>query len=247
MGKSLAAKVNKKAKKSPSKTQPLSTDFSSSSSPLAFQKTPQTFHFLCIILLSQNQDSFHSFWERRTKQIITPKKETMAISDNSRQSLLPSFLYSTPSSTKRLFGLDTSLTKAINHHHVLPRSPSVSSSSNVIGDAGVTASRIVIPSPKEGIEMYSPAFYAACTAGGTLSCGLTHTALTPLDVVKCNMQVFFLRFWAEGFWGGVAGYSFFVHPISCIYFSICFFFLLNVYSFWFLQIYEPLLNLWLFR
>ncbi|XWS51485.1 hypothetical protein CRYUN_Cryun12cG0180400 [Craigia yunnanensis] len=114
----------------------------------------------------------------------------MAISDNSRQSFLPSFLYSTPSSTKRLLGLDTSMTKAINHQHMLPRSPSVSSSSsNVIGDAGVTASRIVIPSPKEGIEMYSPAFYAACTAGGTLSCGLTHTALTPLDVVKCNMQI----------------------------------------------------------
>eukprot|EP00898_Chlorokybus_atmophyticus_P000439 jgi/Chlat1/1396/Chrsp12S01973 len=38
------------------------------------------------------------------------------------------------------------------------------------------------------IQMYSPAYYAACTAGGILSCGLTHTAVTPLDVVKCNMQ-----------------------------------------------------------
>ncbi|XWS37058.1 hypothetical protein CRYUN_Cryun19dG0010700 [Craigia yunnanensis] len=114
----------------------------------------------------------------------------MAISNNSGQSLLPSFLYSTPSSTKRLFGLDTSFSKAINHHHVLPRSPSVSSSSsNEFGDAGVTASRTVIPSPKEGIEMYSPAFYAACKVGGMLSCGLTHTALTPLDIVKCNMQI----------------------------------------------------------
>ena len=25
--------------------------------------------------------------------------------------------------------------------------------------------------------------------GGVLSCGLTHTAVTPLDVSKCNMQV----------------------------------------------------------
>ncbi|XP_022736457.1 mitochondrial phosphate carrier protein 3, mitochondrial-like [Durio zibethinus] len=114
----------------------------------------------------------------------------MAISDGSRQSLLPSFLYSAPSSTKRVFGLDTSLTNANHHHHVLPGSPSISSSSsNVVGDARVASSRIVVPSPKEGIKMYSPAFYAACTAGGILSCGLTHTTVTPLDVVKCNMQI----------------------------------------------------------
>lgn len=39
---------------------------------------------------------------------------------------------------------------------------------------------------------YSPAllqdYYQACTIGGILACGLTHTAVTPLDVVKCNMQ-----------------------------------------------------------
>ncbi|PHT57137.1 Phosphate carrier protein, mitochondrial [Capsicum baccatum] len=37
--------------------------------------------------------------------------------------------------------------------------------------------------------MYSPQFYAACTFGGILSCGLTHMAVTPLDLVKCNMQI----------------------------------------------------------
>ncbi|WCJ36336.1 Mitochondrial phosphate carrier protein 3 mitochondrial [Euphorbia peplus] len=51
----------------------------------------------------------------------------------------------------------------------------------------------VIPAPNEKnmkkIEMYSPAFYAASTAGGILSCGITHTAVTPLDLVKCNMQI----------------------------------------------------------
>jgi len=46
-----------------------------------------------------------------------------------------------------------------------------------------------IPAAAEGgIKMYSPAFYAACAFGGVLSCGLTHTMVTPLDVVKCNMQ-----------------------------------------------------------
>nr|CAB55764.1 putative mitochondrial phosphate carrier protein [Tuber magnatum] len=37
--------------------------------------------------------------------------------------------------------------------------------------------------------MYSPKFYAACTMGGILACGLTHTAVTPLDLVKCRRQV----------------------------------------------------------
>uniref|UniRef100_A0A7S3KY42 Mitochondrial phosphate carrier protein n=1 Tax=Amphora coffeiformis TaxID=265554 RepID=A0A7S3KY42_9STRA len=32
-------------------------------------------------------------------------------------------------------------------------------------------------------------YYSKCVLGGILSCGLTHTAITPLDVVKCNMQV----------------------------------------------------------
>ena len=32
-------------------------------------------------------------------------------------------------------------------------------------------------------------FYLKCCMGGILSCGLTHLAVTPLDVAKCNMQV----------------------------------------------------------
>jgi len=33
-------------------------------------------------------------------------------------------------------------------------------------------------------------YYAKCMVGGVLSCGLTHTAVVPLDIVKCKMQVF---------------------------------------------------------
>lgn len=33
-------------------------------------------------------------------------------------------------------------------------------------------------------------YYLKCMFGGILSCGLTHTAVVPLDVVKCKMQVF---------------------------------------------------------
>lgn len=33
-------------------------------------------------------------------------------------------------------------------------------------------------------------YYAKCMLGGVLSCGLTHTAICPLDIIKCKMQVY---------------------------------------------------------
>ncbi|KAK7988397.1 hypothetical protein PG989_008712 [Apiospora arundinis] len=39
------------------------------------------------------------------------------------------------------------------------------------------------------LELYSGGYYAACTFGGLMACGLTHTAVTPLDLVKCRRQV----------------------------------------------------------
>ena len=48
---------------------------------------------------------------------------------------------------------------------------------------------IVAFAPAEAkIQLYSPKYYGVCAIGGALCCGLTHTAVTPLDVVKCNMQ-----------------------------------------------------------
>merc|ERR1711997_655914 len=38
-------------------------------------------------------------------------------------------------------------------------------------------------------EFGSNKYYALCGLGGVLSCGLTHTAVTPLDLVKCRLQV----------------------------------------------------------
>jgi len=38
------------------------------------------------------------------------------------------------------------------------------------------------------IDLYSWDYFKACSIGGILSCGLTHTLVTPLDVIKCNMQ-----------------------------------------------------------
>lgn len=47
----------------------------------------------------------------------------------------------------------------------------------------------VTPAAREPIQIYSKQFYAASAFGGLLACGLTHAAITPLDVVKCNMQI----------------------------------------------------------
>ncbi|KAF8456224.1 mitochondrial carrier domain-containing protein [Terfezia claveryi] len=74
------------------------------------------------------------------------------------------------------------------------------------------------PEKVGGIELHSPKFYATCTLGGLLACGLTHTAVTPLDLVKCRRQVDpklykgNLEAWkligrAEGFRGIMTGWS----------------------------------------
>lgn len=106
---------------------------------------------------------------------------SMAISDkSSRQSLIPSFLYS--SSSGRTLALEKIL-----HAASSSSSPAVSNAETVLPRKSFV---IAAPSePSKKIELYSPAYYAACTAGGILSCGLTHMAVTPLDLVKCNMQV----------------------------------------------------------
>merc|ERR1711930_23854 len=38
-------------------------------------------------------------------------------------------------------------------------------------------------------EVGTAKFYALCAVGGAASCGLTHTAVVPLDLVKCRIQV----------------------------------------------------------
>ena len=110
----------------------------------------------------------------------------MALSDRSRESLLPSFLYA--SSSARSFAATPSRLS-------VPVPAPAPAAAGAGGGAPIS-----IQAPKEKIELYSPAFYAACTAGGIASCGLTHTAVTPLDLVKCNMQVRGL--WWVGGWVG---------------------------------------------
>jgi len=48
---------------------------------------------------------------------------------------------------------------------------------------------IAAAAPKESCEFGSMKYYALCGFGGMLSCGITHTAVVPLDLVKCRIQV----------------------------------------------------------
>jgi len=50
---------------------------------------------------------------------------------------------------------------------------------------------IAMPSIAEGdsCEYGSMKFFALCGFGGIVSCGVTHTAVVPLDLVKCRLQV----------------------------------------------------------
>jgi len=43
-------------------------------------------------------------------------------------------------------------------------------------------------SAKKEVVYGSPTYFALCGLGGVLSCGLTHAAVTPVDMVKCNAQ-----------------------------------------------------------
>ncbi|KAK1372249.1 mitochondrial phosphate carrier protein 3, mitochondrial-like [Heracleum sosnowskyi] len=100
------------------------------------------------------------------------------------QSVLPSFLYSCDS--------ERSLINNRNPLCYLSPCSSLPSSNNNGADSTNRRRSFIVQSPREPgkkIEMFSPAYYASCTAGGILSCGLTHTGVTPLDLVKCNMQI----------------------------------------------------------
>ena len=40
-----------------------------------------------------------------------------------------------------------------------------------------------------GGDKHDASYYAKCMIGGMLACGLTHTAIVPLDVAKCKKQI----------------------------------------------------------
>jgi solute carrier family 25 (mitochondrial phosphate transporter), member 3 len=56
-----------------------------------------------------------------------------------------------------------------------------------------TSAAVSVPGAKWDARLshtpiHDTSYYLKCMLGGVLSCGLTHTLVTPLDVAKCNMQ-----------------------------------------------------------
>ncbi|XP_065212805.1 phosphate carrier protein, mitochondrial-like [Planococcus citri] len=51
------------------------------------------------------------------------------------------------------------------------------------------ASAAAAPNPGDSCAYGSNKYFALCGLGGILSCGITHTMVTPLDLVKCRLQV----------------------------------------------------------
>jgi len=49
--------------------------------------------------------------------------------------------------------------------------------------------RVSSPDGHKHPVVHNTTYYLKCMLGGILSCGLTHTAVVPLDIVKCKMQV----------------------------------------------------------
>lgn len=62
-----------------------------------------------------------------------------------------------------------------------PKSSSKRKAAFAAGDSGAAGGGSVAYGSLE--------YYAKCAFGGALSCGLTHTAVVPLDLVKCRIQV----------------------------------------------------------
>ncbi|GAB4815285.1 hypothetical protein N2152v2_002331 [Parachlorella kessleri] len=106
---------------------------------------------------------------------------------------LPSGLYTTPT-------LSMSALAAVSRQE--QQQPAVySPAESTLKQKFMQALPVTAYAPAEGgIKMYSRdcelgngsllgGYYLACGIGGILSCGITHTMVTPLDVVKCNMQI----------------------------------------------------------
>lgn len=99
------------------------------------------------------------------------KRASSATASSSNSSTVPSSLNS------------TGFTPAFNRHDAT----STSSPFSQVVAASVSEEKW--DARKSHAVPHDNVYYGKCMVGGALACGLTHTAVTPLDVTKCNMQV----------------------------------------------------------
>ncbi|XP_022104926.1 phosphate carrier protein, mitochondrial-like [Acanthaster planci] len=68
-----------------------------------------------------------------------------------------------------------------------PTLPSENLSQNL--PTTITTPKLASVDEETSCEFGTAKYYAICGFGGILSCGITHTAVVPLDLVKCRIQV----------------------------------------------------------
>merc|ERR1712212_844243 len=71
----------------------------------------------------------------------------------------------------------------------VPQSPSQLKTSPQTLVPGRNIAAAAAAAPTGAVEFASGKYYAYCSVGGLLSCGITHTGIVPLDLVKCRIQV----------------------------------------------------------
>ncbi|PSN44933.1 Phosphate carrier protein [Blattella germanica] len=64
-----------------------------------------------------------------------------------------------------------------------------SSNKDLVPGRTISAAAAVVDDTGDSCEFGSTKYFALCGLGGILSCGITHTAIVPLDLVKCRIQV----------------------------------------------------------
>nr|PNR51347.1 hypothetical protein PHYPA_010533 [Physcomitrium patens] len=133
--------------------------------------------------------------KRERSELILQLPAVMAFAEKCTP-MVPAFLYSTVARRTGISALpslfQTMTTEASSN--VAPAYTSSSLFKQVASAAKTStgvASSVMVPSPSEPgkIVMFSGEYYRACAVGGMMCCGLTHMGVTPIDVVKCNMQI----------------------------------------------------------
>lgn len=60
---------------------------------------------------------------------------------------------------------------------------------SLVAGRTIAAASVAAANEGESCEFASTKYFLLCGLGGILSCGITHTAIVPLDLVKCRIQV----------------------------------------------------------
>lgn len=137
------------------------------------------------------------------------KHHCLEMTASENQGLLPDYLYRSRGALSALVGIAgvstsspcgsrrrSTLGLAQVHDDVFRQFRSGTCFDERVGSTGRSTGRdglgkFMIPGISETrqIPLHTGEFYAYCAFGGVLSCGITHTGVTPLDIVKCNMQI----------------------------------------------------------